>query len=254
MNDLQADRLFDSMLARVEKRLGRQLLNNFNQLSKLIESVILNGGELSGDVAIMQNIQDLEKILEESYRESIIEGARFTRRDLELPEEEDEDNFNEALLLLLFWREDTARSHAQMLTNTTIDLYHRFYEEARVLGLSGGARSQFISRELLRRNRGRVRNIATSEAGEALSAGSGAQADILNEALLKSWRSQRDSVVRDSHRRADQRYNSEPIPLDDNFQVGASSGPFPRSSQLSASERNGCRCYIRHKRLKDVQK
>lgn len=249
MTDTEADRLFDSMLARVEKRLGRRLLENFNELSRLIVQVIANGGQLAGDVAIQQNADDLERILEESYREAIMEGARFTRRDLELPEEEDEESYAAILLLLLFWRQDTARNHAQMLTQTTMTLYDRFYDEARVLGLTGGAQSQFISRELLRRNRGRVRNIATSESGEALSAGSEAQAGLLNEAIVKSWRSQRDRIVRDSHIRADRRYTEQPIPLDQNFQVGASSGPYPRSSQLSAAERSGCRCYIRHKRV-----
>lgn len=248
LSNAQADRLFDSMLARVEKSLSRDILRNFNQLSRIIREVIANGGELAGDIAISQNVEELREILERSYRESIAQGVRFTRRDLELPEEQDDDSINEALLLLLFWRQDTATSHANMLTDTTIKLYKRFYDEARTLGLTGADRDRFISRELLKRNRGRIANIATSEAGEALSAGSEAQADLLEGTLLKYWRSQRDKHVRDSHIRADRRYTEFPIPRDEFFQVGASSGPYPRSSHLSASERNGCRCYMRYVR------
>jgi hypothetical protein len=249
MTDIEADRLFDSMLSKVERRLERALLSNFINLSRVVRSVIENNGTLGAQVVISQNSQEIEKILMQSYEESIREGVRFTRRDLDLPIEEDEDNFNEALLLLLLWRTDTARTHAEQLTNTTLNLLTQFDTEARLLGLSQDDTAKFIASELMKRNRGRLRGISTTEAGEALSAGSEAQGDIINEQLVKSWRSQRDTIVRDSHRRADQRYTAEPILLDENFQVGAGSGPYPRSSQLPLSERAGCRCYIRHKRV-----
>lgn len=263
MTDKEADRLFDSMLVKVEKRLERRLLVNFNKLSNLIREVIANDGIFDGNILIQANQAELAQILEEAYSQAIREGVIFTRRDLDLPQEDDEDNINEALLLLLLWRTNTASAHADLLTQTTLKFYNQFSLEADALGLTGIDKDAFISRELLRRNRGRIGNIATTESGEAISAGSGAQAQILTtpdvaigataytilnqRELKKSWRSQRDRRVRGSHRRADQRYTEFPIGLDENFQVGLSSGPYPRASQLSMEERNGCRCYIRHK-------
>jgi hypothetical protein len=263
MTDKEADRLFDSMLVKVEKKLERRLLVHFNKLSVLIREVIANGGIFDGNILILEQQVELAKILEEAYSQAIREGVIFTRRDLDLPQEEDEDNINEALLLLLLWRTNTASAHADLLTQTTLKLYNQFSLEADALGLTGIDKDTFISRELLKRNRGRIANIATTESGEAISAGSGAQAQILTtpdiavgataytiinqRELRKFWRSQRDRRVRDTHRIADQRYTASPIGLHENFQVGLSSGPYPRASQLSMEERNGCRCYVRYK-------
>jgi hypothetical protein len=247
MTDQEADKLFDSILSKVEKRLARRMLTNFNNLSSIIRNMVQNLGNLEDELAILENQRELEQILIESYEESIREGVRFTRRDLNLSKEEDEDNFNEALLLLLLWRQDTARTHAQQITRTTINIYRQLDDEARVRQLTDESRQRFIAREMAKRNRSRISVIATSEAGEAVSAGSQAQATLVNKQLLKSWRSQRDSRVRSSHVRADQRYNEFPIPNDLPFQVGSGSGQYPRDSSLPKKERAGCRCYLRHR-------
>jgi hypothetical protein len=253
LSNEKADRLFDAMLVRLESRLGRAIRKNFAQLARLMRDVINDGGAIGGTIAILNNQAELAQILQDAYEGAIRDGVRFTRRDLDLPEEEDEDNMNEALLLLLLWRQSTATEHAEQMTQTTLRLYSRFYNESSTQGLQGEARERFVVRNVARRNRGRIRNIATSEAGEALSAGSEAQATLLNDRLVKSWTSQRDRRVRDTHIRADKRYTEFPIELSESFQVGASSGPYPRSSQLSQSERNGCRCYVRYKRADTVQ-
>ena len=245
LTDIQADRLFDSMLARVEAKLGREILNNFNELADLLKEVISTGGQLSGNVLILQNQENLKKILEEAYRESIVEGVIFARRDLDLPEEEDDSMTETILLLLLLWIQDQSTNQAQLLTDTTVSLFSDIYEGARGIDIPPEEVLDTVVSQLRQRNRGRVRNIATSEAGEALSRGQIEVGEVLNKRLLKSWRSQEDLRVRDSHSRANLRYRQEPIPLNENFIVGSSSGPFPRSSQLSMEERNGCRCYLR---------
>jgi len=119
-------------------------------------------------------------------------------------------------------------------------------------------------------NNRRVKVIATTEAGKAISVsqqktaeelqtvlikkpdlaeGNGRTTIITPVVLVKSWRSQRDKAVRDSHVRADQRYTEEPIGIGEIFQVGASAGQFPRDPQLSADESIGCRCYLKLRKI-----
>ena len=248
MNDLQADRLFDSILAKVEKRLGRRLKVSFNKLSTLILQLISEGGQISGNVAVLQYEDELTQILTESYEESIREGVIFTRRDLELPPEGDDSMIEEVLFLLLLWKDTQARTQSKLLIKTTIKIYNDAFKKAEDLGLTDTAKSKFISREFNKANRGRIETIATTEAGEAVSRGSleAAEVESNNEKpVLKRWRSQRDSVVRDTHIRTDRRYSREPIGLRELFEVGASKGPYPRSSMLSIVERINCRCYMR---------
>ena len=102
MTDKEADRVFDSMLIKLENRLSRKLLSNFSKLSQLIRQVIANGGQFGGNIVILENQRELEQILIQAYEDAIREGIKFTRLDLEL-EPAEEDNFNEILLLLLGW-------------------------------------------------------------------------------------------------------------------------------------------------------
>lgn len=266
MTDEEADKLFDFILSRLEAKLGRLILANFRQLSQLIKDLIENNGQIAGNIAILQNQADLETILLQAYEDGIREGVRFTRRDLDLPEEEDKESYEELLLLLLLWRESQARTQAERITQTTIKIYEKLIERGRSQGLTGQNLTSFMLREMNRLNRGRISGIATTEVGEAISMGSEEMArlfsgtrsqpglldrdvfTIQDNTLKKRWRSQRDSIVRDTHRSADIRYTETPIPIDDNFQVGSGSGPFPRSSQLPINERAGCRCYVRYVR------
>ncbi|MCM8525685.1 MAG: hypothetical protein NE327_04150 [Lentisphaeraceae bacterium] len=265
MTDDEADKLFDFILSRLESKLGRLILANFRQLSAVIKDLVDNNGQLAGNVAILQNQDDLEAILLQAYKDGIEEGVRFTRRDLELPEEEDEQSYEELLALLLLWRQNQARVQAERITQTTIKIYEKVIERGRSQGLTGKNLTSFMLREMNRLNSGRISGISTTEVGEAISHGSEEMARLFSgtrtqpglldlnkpfiiqdNTLKKRWRSQRDSIVRDTHRSADIRYTETPISLDDNFQVGIGSAPFPRSSQLPIQERAGCRCYVRY--------
>ena len=42
MTDKEADKLFDSILHKLEKKLGREILANFNKLTEAINSIIKN--------------------------------------------------------------------------------------------------------------------------------------------------------------------------------------------------------------------
>lgn len=62
----------------------------------------------------------------------------------------------------------------------------------------------------------------------------------------KSWLSAYDDETRDSHKEAHDRYRGNPIPLDEDFQVGNSSGPCPGSVEGndSAAQNINCRCCV----------
>lgn len=255
MNDVQADRLFDFMLSRLENRLGRKILANFSKISNLIKEVIENNGTLAGNVAILQNQQELENILLEAYQEGIIAGGTFTRRDLEEAEEEDESSLEELLLLLLLWRNTQASIQAQRITQTTIRVLEKVMDAGKAKGLVGQDLSKYVAREMNRLNRGRISTIANSEIGEAFSVGSHEVANEISKkyTLLKRWRSRRNSVVRDTHRRADRRYTAEPIPLNQFFEVGSSSAPYPKYALLPLREKANCYCYVRYVKVINIK-
>lgn len=261
MTDIQADRLFDSMLRKLESRLSRKILANFNKLSMLIREVIASDGVFAGNVIIIENQRELEQILIEAYDEAIKEGVKFTRRDLELEEAEEEEN-NAILLLLLLWRNNTASTHAALMTQTTIDIFNRAVEDAEANGLSGDDLDRSVARTMAKHNRRRVPVISTTEANTAFQTGSEAAAaevanptprtdqPVIGIALLKRWRSQEDRRVRPTHFSANARYKANPIPLSDLFQVGAGQGSRPLDPRLPSEETIACRCFMRFVKAK----
>lgn len=244
MTDREADRVFDSMLTKLENRLSRKLLSNFSKLSQLIRQVIANGGELGGNIVILENQRELGQILIQAYEDAIREGVKFTRLDLELPPAE-EDDFNELLLLLLGWRIDTAQQHSAFLTSTTIDIFNRVVADQVSAGKTGEELDKAVAREVAKQNRRRVGTIATTESNTAFQTGSEREATQVEAQLLKRWRSQEDLNVRPTHRSANNRYKANPIPLNELFQVGAGSGARPLDPRLPSAETIGCRCFMR---------
>jgi len=63
----------------------------------------------------------------------------------------------------------------------------------------------------------------------------------LEEDLIKHWLSARDNACRETHTIADERYSSDGIPMDEEFEVGADTMLHPGGGSL-AEENIGCRC------------
>lgn len=250
LSDKQADRLFDSILNKLEKKLERKILTNFRNLSLLIRDIIEGGGEFSGNVIIIENQQSLEADLREAYFEAINEGIKFTYRDLGESEPEEED-FNAIILLLLPWVTNTSEQHAQYLTKTTTKIFNETYKEISATSqISRGSEearqvSVETSRQMEVKNKKRAKVIATTEANMAFQTAAIKTAEKLERRLLKRWVSQNDKRVRDSHVRAHKRYLREPIPLEQDFMVGAGSGSRPLDPRLPSEETIACRCYMR---------
>lgn len=91
----------------------------------------------------------------------------------------------------------------------------------------------------------RSRMIARTETVSASNAGSIFGAKQTGLKLKKKWIPTFDDSTRDSHLSMS---NSNPIGLDEYFNVGNSSGKFPGDSSLSAKERINCRCTLAYDR------
>lgn len=244
LSDAQTDRLFDSILIKLENKLGRQILGNFRQLTKSIRAIVESGGEFAGNVVILQNQQELQKILQQAYFEAIREGAKFTYKETG-QEPPTEDNLEALLLLLIGWVTVTSIQHAQLLTDTTIDIFNTSYQKALEAGEIGLDLAKMVSRDMQKRNKGRVKVISTTEANMAFQTGSLEAGKTLSEQLMKRWVSQQDRRVRPTHVSANSRYRKSPIPLGRDFQVGAGHGSRPLDPSLPSEEIIGCRCYLR---------
>lgn len=244
LTDAQADRVFDSMLVKLENKLARKIRGNFRKLSKLIREVIANGGEFAGNVVILNNQRELERILVEAYQDAIRAGSRFTRRDLDL-DEPDEDDFNELLLLLLGWITITAAQHAQFITSTSIDIFNNVLQEEIAAGKTGPKLDRDVARKVAELNKNRVKVISTTESNTAFQTGSEETAKRVDGILLKRWQSQEDRRVRPTHVSANRRYRANPIPLDQLFSVGRGFGMRPLDPRLPSEEIIACRCYLR---------
>lgn len=245
LTDKQADRLFDAMLTRVENKLARKMRVNFSKLSREIIEQLKANGEIAAESAIINNAAVIERILFEAYQEGIINGVRLTRRDLDLDTEHDTESMEEVLLLLLLWSRSTAKEEARLITKTTLNIFQEAMIDANAMGLVGGKAAKFLKREFRKDNAHRIMAIATTEAGIAISAGQEKMAILLAAQILKSWRSQEDLRVRETHVVANRFYRENPIELGMNFKVGIGSGPYPRARSLPASEKIRCRCYLR---------
>jgi HK97 family phage portal protein len=84
--------------------------------------------------------------------------------------------------------------------------------------------------------------IARTEMGGAMNGGA-LQGYLQAGIEKKSWLSALDERTRETHVSAHGRYNAEPIPMTQNFVVGAGSGPAPGLIGL-ASEDCNCRCSL----------
>ncbi len=244
LSDAQTDRLFDSILIKLENKLGRQILGNFRQLTKSIRAIVESGGEFAGNTVILENQRELQLILQDAYFEAIREGAKFTYKETG-QEEPDEDDLSALLLLLIGWVTVTSIQHAQFLTDTTIDIFNTSYQNALEAGEMGLDIAKMVSRDMQKRNKARVKVIGTSEANMAFQTGSLEAGKTLSDQVLKRWNSQQDRRVRPTHVSANSRYRKKPIPLGALFSVGAGQGLRPLDPMLPSEETVACRCYLR---------
>lgn len=89
----------------------------------------------------------------------------------------------------------------------------------------------------------RLPAIAVTESTRIINQGTITAGERSEKTVYKYWVSMRDGKVRSTHRRAHSRYESSPIPLNAQFEVGMGRGPGPGMIDV-ASENVNCRCAI----------
>lgn len=90
----------------------------------------------------------------------------------------------------------------------------------------------------------RSMTIARTEGTGVLNAGTFTQMEEDNM-KMKKWRATLgDGRTRQTHLDAHQRYQNDPIPVDQLFQVGDSEGMYPADQRLHIKERAQCRCAL----------
>ncbi len=251
----QADIAFESMLRRMEAIIGRKLNANFNELSKNIQTAMESYDIAGAEAIISLNDIALQKILLDAYEIGNRQGAKMVARDIE----EDESLMEESVLLaLLLWRNDTSLKVSKEINRTTRKIYDDVLLSVRDDLTERGVTGQIakvptqveVSKEVAKRTKKRNKNrsgtIATTESQRGIQNGSAEGANIARDDLVKIWRSQQNSRVRPTHRRAD----GQQQPLDGLFSVGRGKGRYPLDDMLPIEEVINCHCFTRFKKIK----
>jgi len=96
----------------------------------------------------------------------------------------------------------------------------------------------------------RSKRIARTEVNSASNYGSWAGATQTGLTLKKIWISTKDSRTRKTHKRAGQKYQAQPIGLDEYFQVGKGKLKYPGDHSGPPEEVINCRCAVGYRRVK----
>ncbi len=266
-SDTNLDRQFDSILRTQESKLERKLRAFFNRMSKDMQRAYLENGQIGADAVISRSDAALAEILIEAYKNGVMAGSRFARRQVEEKNKKEEDSLaEEALLLLLALLTTEAIQTSQQINRTTQKIYLEITQsvaEAQASIAAGslkpnpeatGSRAIFgrgidtnkeVAKQLKDRNYTRAKTISTTEAQQGIQQGIEKSADVMNKAALvvlrKTWKSQQDSRVRDSHARV----NNQTKEIGEFFLVGRGRGLRPLDKSLPVEEVIQCRCYLK---------
>lgn len=255
MTPVEVDRLFDSILSLNENKLNSKLSVFFRKLKARVLIQWQSQGLAAAEAIIQKSQVDLEEILLGAYLMAGTSGGKFTIDQLNDGEEDAEDFPEEALLvLLLLWGKSESAFISGAVTGTTLDIFREVIIDAQAEGSIDPGTIKDVVEQFGKRNQNRTKTISTTEAGKGISKGQHEVGVELQKKVIfhKSWRSQRDLNVRDTHVRANARYAKEPIKISELFEVGAGRGLYPRASTLPLEEIIRCRCYTLLKKQKRI--
>ncbi len=261
MSDTNLDKQFDSILRTQESKLERKLRSNFNKMSKDMQRAFLDNGQFGADAVVSKNDEVLAEILLEAYKSGVVAGSGFAFSQVEERDKKKQKELStETLQLLSTSLALEAIETAQQINRTTKKIYLEISEEVEqeqkshgeietkgIRDLFGRAfdKVKEVAKRLKLRNYTRAKSIATTESQNGIQNGIEESAEILNQQALivlrKTWTSQGDSRVRDSHARV----SGQTKDIGEFFLVGRGRGRRPLDKSLPIEEIIGCRCYLR---------
>ncbi len=152
------------------------------------------------------------------------------------------------------WLEGRAQRFARQVNETTWQQLRQSLAEG--IG-SGEGSEQLVDRVravFREATTARAQNIARTETTGAANAGSLLAAKQVEDGgakVLKGWLAALDERTRETHREAHRRYQAKPIPLGEDFRVGAGNGPAPGQIGL-AEEDCQCRCTVTYEIVEET--
>lgn len=235
------DRLRDLEAARLEMRLGSELLRVTNQAA---------GAYPRWKQPMVEHVERLSIILSASLSRVAIASANLARETTALPLAEaagmtrylpTQSELDAGIQKVAKQR---AAQRAVDVSNTTRERINN----AVVRGLEANEAPAEIARrirdEVSEMNVARARTIARTETAVAQQTGQYQEMEATSEALgmplLKTWVATEDERTRDSHSAAD----GQTVALEDPFEVGESELMHPSDPEGPAEEVINCRCGI----------
>lgn len=136
-----------------------------------------------------------------------------------------------------------AQRFAEEVNATTWDKLKASLAEGEAAGESIDEIAKRVTQVMGDRVKSSAETIARTETISALSGGALEAAKASGVVSGKQWLAALDDRTRESHIAAHEQYQTHPIPLDEDFIVGGSSGPGP-GLMSDAAESINCRCSI----------
>ena len=219
-----------------ERRIMRGLRE---QIDAILEALPQAGaGGLLAQLADFSKIEPLERAYQDLYGRVGGDFARDQFQRLTGKSKKAESDWIEYMRNFAIYESGT---RIQQVSQVTLQRVRRVLEQ----GVNEGLGTEEIARRIEDSNainRVRARVIARTEIISASNAGAdlGARSTGLN--LTKSWLASVDGRERDAHRVANDRYQAEPIGMDEDFIVGGEQCKYPGDPNLSAEQVINCRC------------
>jgi hypothetical protein len=142
------------------------------------------------------------------------------------------------------WIAQSSSTKVVGIVDTTLNQIRSAFESGFAENLTGTEVAKRITQKaggVIARSRALV--IARTETHAASQIGSLEAAKSTNIPMLKVWVSAEDERTRETHTEADAKYHANPIPIEDDFQVGGDSMPAPGLGSMP-EENIQCRCVV----------
>jgi hypothetical protein len=217
----------------------------FDDMVKRLQTEIDALGTVGGALFVMNSNRELQAIFDDVLPAITSEGVVFTLNDVQPEDESNDDLKDEILASLALWMLLNSKTKAELITQTTIKIFIKITTDIEEQGVIGQEAIKEVTRQMSKRNKGRIKVISATEAHNSASKGQEQTGFILEKALQKTWISQGDARVRNTHVLA----NGQMQDINQPFRVGGMLMMRPSDPAGGPAETIGCRCFLRLKKI-----